>query len=351
MTEPPSEASQPTATTEPRLEQGARRYHVESLARGLSVLTLFAVDNRWLTLSDISRATGLSVPTVLRLVRTLEQHGYLRQSPEGKQYGLSAYMTAPAPAAETGYPLSSLDVLESFTEEHADWGLAELAMHHACTQLQVQRLLDPLVEKQYVDIDAVTGRYRLGLRPLALSYAAQTHLPVRVHALPVLVDLLNETSLDATLALRLGDVAVYAARLNGPDVWVGHVSNGRTVPLHATAVGKLLLASTPTEEADALLARTGLARYSDTTLVDRAALDSELQHIRETGLALDRGEWFADRGCVAAPVRDATGQVIAAVGASGVLVRILADREKLNQQVVWAANRVSYALGYLRAYY
>lgn len=333
------------------------RYHVEALARGLSVLALFSDESRWLSLSEIARSTGLNETTALRLVRTLQAAGFLQQAPLTKRYSLGP--TAPKLDSDQRGALDEhegtlplvLQALNSFTEDHPEWTPADLARHLGVGEATMSRLLVALAASGYLEQDHQTNILRVGPRPVALTYTALTHMPVRIHALPILADLLEATSLDTTLAVRSGTTAVYIARLNAPDVWPGHSSVGRTVPLHCTAVGKLLLAHLSPEEVDALLRQTGLPRFTDTTITDPAELERELARIRETGLGLDNAEWLPGRGCVAAPLRNAAGQVVAALGASGPVARILAEQESLANLVRDAANRVSYMLGYLRAYY
>ncbi len=346
-----------TASISQNEKNGGNPYRVEALARGLNILDLFDDDEAgWLSLSEIARRAGLSVATALRLVRTLQESGFLLQSPTSKLYGTARpAMSTPGPldggtkraAAAPG----ALDVLDVFTEDQPDWSLPDLAQRYGLDDATMQGLLDPLVERDYLERDPQTGLFRVGLRPVALGYLSLTRLPVRTHALPVLSDLLQSTGLDTTLALRLGNAAIYVVRLNAPEVWKGHTGVGRIVPLHATAVGKLMLAFLEPDEVERILAETGLPRYTETTIADRRVLDEQLGEARVTGVAVDNAEWMPGRGCVAAAVRNATGQVIAAVGASGDPTRIQSERDSLSHKVSDAANRLSYSLGYLRAYF
>jgi DNA-binding IclR family transcriptional regulator len=92
---------------------------------------------------------------------------------------------------------------------------------------------------------------------------------------------------------------------------------GSRVPLHCTASGKLLLAALPASRARALLGAGPLQRYTPRTIVDRAALERELQAIRANGVGTDVGEYLADSVCLAVPVRDARGRTCAAIAVHG----------------------------------
>jgi DNA-binding IclR family transcriptional regulator len=96
-----------------------------------------------------------------------------------------------------------------------------------------------------------------------------------------------------------------------------HMKAGSRVPLHCTASGKLLLAALPTSRARALLGDGPLQRYTPRTIVDRAALERELQAIRANGVGTDVGEYLADSVCLAVPVKDAQGRTCAAVAVHG----------------------------------
>jgi len=121
---------------------------------------------------------------------------------------------------------------------------------------------------------------------------------------------------------------------------------GALLPAHATAMGKVLLASN--RYAAAELASTGLPRYTTSTLTDWAALDAELGAVQERGWAIDAEELEVGVVSLAAPIQDRRGVTVGAIGISGPVERLLEDREPRTDLVSFvreAARAVSRDLG------
>ena len=88
---------------------------------------------------------------------------------------------------------------------------------------------------------------------------------------------------------------------------------GLNLPMHTTSVGKILLAHLPEEERDRILKSTRFEKFTAATVVDRKVIKKNLASIREKGFATDEGETHEDLNCIAAPIKDASGEVIAAI--------------------------------------
>lgn len=122
---------------------------------------------------------------------------------------------------------------------------------------------------------------------------------------------------------------------------------GRAVSLYASAVGKAILAYLPREDRDRLLAHVTFERHTDTTITDRDSFEAELAQVREQGWSVDNGEHDAYVMCVAAPVRDSRGKVVAAVSVTAIEVIETLDqlKEKL-PLVLETAALISEEAGY-----
>ena len=148
---------------------------------------------------------------------------------------------------------------------------------------------------------------------------------IRATARPALVDLAEASRETVHLAALDADEVINIEQISGPHLvrdtnWVG-----RRTPLHCVANGKALLAWRPAAEIARVLARP-LARFTERTIIDPAALRAELAVVREYGYAQALGEAEVGLNAVAAPVRDGSGQVVAAVSVSGPAYRVAADR-------------------------
>ncbi len=214
-------------------------------------------------------------------------------------------------------PVQSVDrafaLLEALATAGAPVGVGEIAELTGLPQGTVHRLLQTLQQRGYVRRDP-TRKYSLGTGAIRLADAAQRALArsARPH-LAELVALSGET---ANLAVLEGDDVVYVAQVSSPHTLRMFAEVGRHVPPHSTAVGKVLLAALPREQALAMLRRTGLEPRTSTTITDLAVFDAELDRVAQQGWAVDEQEQEAGVRCVAVPV-GGPGPVVAALSLSG----------------------------------
>jgi DNA-binding IclR family transcriptional regulator len=189
------------------------------------------------------------------------------------------------------------------------------------------------------------GRYSLGLRIWRLGVRQPTARRLSVLARPYLEDLLEATGEHVHLAVRDGLGATYLERLSGRDAVRVISSVGSTLPLHATGVGLVLLAYAPPEILGEVIA-AGPVKYQPQTLTTEKELRARLAEIRATGLSRSVDALTSGAFSIAAPVRDETGAVVAAVS-------IIAHTERLDEPqfafgVRMAARGISSALGWNR---
>lgn len=186
------------------------------------------------------------------------------------------------------------------------------------------------------------GRYRVGIKLWRLGVRQPTARRLRDAAMPYLQDLLEATGEHVHLAVRDGLGAVYLERLSGPGA-VRVISDvGSRLPLHATGVGLVLLAYAPDGTLTDLLAERP-RKFQPNTLTREKELRTRLASIRATGVSQSVEELTQGAFSVAAPVRDATGDVVAAVS-----IIAHADRAAEPQfafGVRMAARGISAALG------
>jgi IclR family transcriptional regulator, KDG regulon repressor len=195
-----------------------------------------------------------------------------------------------------------------------------------------------LEREGYLHRDEATRRYRIGLAPVALAYGALRELGVRSVAEPALYKLTGATGLSAGIGVLERGRVLLVDRVEGP----GFVNQaieaadrgsrarpraayltraqrdvGRELPLHSTALGKVLLAYLTRQQVRDVLAKAGLARNTPRTIVSKSKFLTELEQVRGQGYALADGEAYLDVRALAAPIFDATGSVRAAVSVNG----------------------------------
>jgi DNA-binding IclR family transcriptional regulator len=241
-----------------------------------------------------------------------------------------------------------LRVLESFAPSERDVSLGEIAERVGLPKSSVHRLLATLMAHGFVERDPATRRYRLGIRLFELGSAAIHERGLHTAAHPALEQLSLATGETCHLAVLSGTEAVYVYKMDGPASIIMSSRVGGRCPCHATSIGKVL-AAWAGEDLLAELRRTGLRRYTAATIGGFKAFEEELERVRELGYALDLEEFEEGLRCIAAPVRDHSGRVVAALGIAGPRRRFEDEQlDRLTAVVVHSAEQLSRSLGFVR---
>jgi DNA-binding IclR family transcriptional regulator len=202
-------------------------------------------------------------------------------------------------------------VLEAFTPAAPTLTLSEIARRAGLPLTTAHRLVAELRRAGALERDA-DGSYRIGLRLWEIASLAPRGVPLREAALPFLEDLYEVTHENAQLGVREGHDVVYIERIAGRRA-VGVLTRvGGRFPLHASGIGLVLLAHAPEALQQEVLGRP-LQRFTDYTVTDPDRLERILVQIRRDGVAISDRQVTDDAMSVAAPITDATGEVIAAV--------------------------------------
>ena len=243
-----------------------------------------------------------------------------------------------------------LRLLESFTHNERDVSLSDLAERVSLPKSSVHRLLTTLVAHGFVDRDPATRRYALGIRLFELGSAAIRERGLHSVAQPAIEALSKETGETCHLAVLSGIEAVYVYKVDGTSSVIMSSHVGGRAPVHATSIGKVLCAWA----SDDLLAEVKahpMKAYTSNTISNYKAFTAELDKVRTAGYALDLEEFEDGLRCIAAPVRDQTDRVIAALGIAGPRQRL--DEAELKRRVpvvVTAAEGLSRSLGYVEGH-
>lgn len=228
-------------------------------------------------------------------------------------------------------------------------GVSTLAQQSQLPVGTTHRLLNTLKQLGYVEQDRETHKYTLGLRFLNLRGAIINQLNLAAVAMPVMKELMQRVNETVHLAIFNEGEIVYIERVEGLQTQGMYTRIGKRAPAHSTALGKTMLAYMPEAVVHQVVERRGLPRFSSTTITTLPELVRELEAIRLRGYALDNGETGEPVRCVAAPVRDYTGQVIAAISISGPQERMHPSRDaELGEAVCRAAKLISARLGYFQ---
>ena len=223
-----------------------------------------------------------------------------------------------------------------------DLTLSEIAARAGLTLSTAHRLVGEWVEWGGL-VRGDDSRYRLGMKLWRLGVRQPTARRLRSAALPYLEDLLEATREHVHLAVRDGLGAIYLERLSGRDAVPVISEVGSRLPLHATGVGLVLLAHAGDDVLQEVLA-SHPRKYLPNTLTEERELRIRLAEIRSTGISQAVEELTRGAFSVAAPVRDASGEVVAAVSIIAHVDR--RDEPQFALGVRMAARGTSTALGW-----
>jgi DNA-binding IclR family transcriptional regulator len=217
-------------------------------------------------------------------------------------------------------------VLAAFTPAAPTLTLSEIARRAGLPLTTTHRLVGELRAAGALERDG-DGAYRIGLRLWEIASLAPRGVPLREAALPFLEDLYEVTHENAQLGVREGHEVLYIERITGRHA-VGVLTRvGGRFPLHASGIGLVLLAHAP-ETVQLEVLEGPLQRFTDYTITDPARLERILAQIRRDGVVISDRQVTDDAMSVAAPVTDASGEVIAALSvvaaASGTVAARLA---------------------------
>ncbi|XVS62193.1 IclR family transcriptional regulator [Actinosynnema sp. CA-299493] len=220
-------------------------------------------------------------------------------------------MSEGTPDRERGVLAKAFDVLAAFEGSREGLGLANLARRSGLPLTTVHRLAAEMVRQQVLE-RLPDRRYVVGRRLWQLGLLARVQGELRDVALPFLQDLYEATRENVHLAIRDHDQALYLERLHGRTS-VPLVSRaGGLLPLHATGVGKVLLAHAPPDVLTHVVENA--EKVTPYTVTEQGRLLRELAEVRRRDYARTVEEMTLGTCSVAVPVRDPEGVVVAAIG-------------------------------------
>ena len=238
-----------------------------------------------------------------------------------------------------------LHILEVVAANGGSIRLAEVSRRTGLHRSTTHHLLQTLVACGYLGQDATRG-YELTAKLFKLTGRTWTPEQLGSVAQPIVAELARISGEGASLAAYRDGVLQIVAKCDhdGPVRVVQDLGTER--PIHATAVGKAIIAFLPPPELSGILRRLRYERYTPKTIVQRAALEAELRRIRSAGCALDDEEHIEGIRCVAAPVYAYTGQVVASLCAVGPKNRMTRQKlRELRAPLTRLARRISERLG------
>lgn len=241
----------------------------------------------------------------------------------------------------------ALKIVEYVAEHGNIAGLTEISKGIDINKSTAHGLIATLERCGYMRQDTKTGKYSLGVKVFELGQAYITNLDLRDIALPYLKELSLTYQETTHLAILSGEDVVYIDKVDGlRSVGIRSQVGGRN-PAYCTGVGKVLLSGLDKQQILDLYCGSVLQKYTNNTVKDLPELLNQIQQVRERGYAFDSQEFEQDLQCIAAPVKDSSGSIIAAISLSGPASRLLVPQlDEIAIRVVRTAKDISHQLGF-----
>ncbi|MEU7318051.1 IclR family transcriptional regulator [Streptomyces sp. NPDC007083] len=243
----------------------------------------------------------------------------------------------------------ALDILELFLERDGPLSAPDIVRGLGLPRTTVHELVGTLTARSYLEpVPGRAGHYRLGVRAYQLGSRYAEQLDLAAEGQQVARAVAESCQETVHVAILEDTDVIYVAKVDSTQAVRMVSAAGRRLPAHCTAVGKMLLASLPAEELAARLPDGAeLRAMTPSSVTDVAALRKELEQVAERGFAVEESESNTDVSCVAAPVRDRSGRVVAALSVSVPLIRWNRERgDELAELARRGAGRLSERLGH-----
>jgi IclR family acetate operon transcriptional repressor len=256
----------------------------------------------------------------------------------------------PPPAYTVKSLVKALNILAVLAEEEPPYTLTQLSRQLQLHVSTVHRLLVNLVRHGFVEEDPVSGGYQLSYRVLRMGLRVLDRLDFRRVAQPLLRDLNLRTKETVHLAILQDGRAISIEKFDSPQPVGLDARLGGVMPLHCTGVGKVLLAFQSEDLLNQIVQSPGLTRRTARTITNPAQLRKELEMIRQQGYAVDQEEAVDGLRCVAGPVINHAGQIVAAFSVAGPATRLTPARiREIAHLVRETSQEISYRLGHRRS--
>jgi IclR family transcriptional regulator, KDG regulon repressor len=241
----------------------------------------------------------------------------------------------------------ALRILDLFDENENEIKITDISDRMGLHKSTVHSLLKTLLMHGYIDQNPENGKYKLGMKLFERGNFIIHGLDIRKVAKSHLVDLSKKTGQTTHLGILNGKEGVYIDKVEGPKAVILYSRIGRRIPIHSSAIGKSLVAFKNKEELRNLLQGYIYNLQTSNTITNEEDFLVELEQVSHRGYAVDNQENEPGVRCVAVPVHDHKGQVIAAVSIS-TLINQVDDAELLlfTEMLKKEADEMSHKMGY-----
>ena len=240
----------------------------------------------------------------------------------------------------------AIKIIECFSESGFELDLSEIVHKTNLPKATVHRILATLKNGGLVNQDSENRKYKLSLKLFELGSLVFRKLKLREAALPFIEELSEKSGETVHLGILDKDEVISIEKADSSFSLRSSIYIGKRAPAYCTGVGKALLAFQPPDKTRLLL-QSKRKKYTANTITDANKLKEELEKVRKEGFAVDNMEHEEGVRCVAAPLRNYEGKVVASISISGPSIRITEGKiPQLVLMVKETAKNISKELGF-----
>lgn len=240
----------------------------------------------------------------------------------------------------------ALDLIEQLATSRNGLTLTELSIRTNLPKSTVHRILSTYLVRHYLEQDEETSVYSLGQKFVEIASIYLNKIELKTEAAPIMHTLASSFDATCYLGVLENNEVMYLEKIEKFNSLRLYTNIGKREPVYCTAPGKMLLASMPREACDRIGESLQFKRFTTNTKMTYPEVKLDIEFARENGFALDNGEHTAGSSCIAVPVYDYTGNVIAALSLSGPGLLQKNKIESLYTQLQAGALTLSQRIGY-----
>jgi len=242
----------------------------------------------------------------------------------------------------------SLDLLELFGKVRTSLTVKEICQHSSLPESTVYRYINTLIQRDYLEYDPVTQKYRLGMNLIKLGYIAMKQIEIHRSCYPIMENLARKTGETVTLTVRKGNSAIVVEVVDSGRGGIKLAMNrGDSLPLHLCAITRPLVAFLPEEEIDSILHRNPPKLFTPHTFTDLVKIRGELQKVTHQGYSYSSQQLTSGAAGLGAPIRDFSEKVVGTLGLVGPLSSFEKSRiPSLLKSLLEASRECSVKMGF-----
>ncbi|MBM7551607.1 IclR family transcriptional regulator [Thalassobacillus pellis] len=241
----------------------------------------------------------------------------------------------------------ALAILNLFDEYSPELKITEISDRMHLNKSTIHSLLKTLQKHHYIEQNTENGKYRLGMKLFERGNIVIHNLDIRTTAKRHLIDLSMKTGHTINLVILDGKEGVYIDKVEGSSGTILYSRIGRRIPVHCSAVGKVLVAFKKEEELNRILESYDYIKQPPNTITNEKAFREELDQVKRQGYGYEKEENEPGVCCFAVPVKDHMNQVIAAISLSMPSARLhMEDEETIVAQLKMTGDQISAQMGH-----